>query len=412
MGKTLSEKILSDASGVDARAGDVVIAPVSVAYSHDVGGVLTIRRLSESGLKNLAKPQSTFFVLDHCAPSPRMEIANDQKFIRSYAQEQGARLYDINEGICHQIAVEDWALPGKVICASDSHTPTAGGLGAFATGMGGTDIAVAMGLGKTWLRVPETILLKVKGKFPRGVYAKDLGLYIIGKISAEGATYKALEFGGDIENIGMSGRFTLANLSVEAGAKTGLFPADERTREFLKTQGREEGFQGLEADKDAEYEQVLEIDLAGLKPMVAKPHRVDNVVPLNEVRGTKINQVFIGSCTNGRLDDLEIAARILKGKKCHPQVRMIVVPASRKVYMDALKRGYMETFIDAGAFVLSPNCGVCGGVHQGVPADDEVCLSTSNRNFKGRMGNPNAFVYLASPATAAISAVSGEITQP
>lgn len=412
MGKTLSEKILSAASGIDAWAGDVVIAPVSVVYSHDVGGVLTIRQLMESGLKKLAQPQSTFFVLDHCAPSPRMEISNDQKFIRSYAQEQGARLYDIHEGICHQIAVEDWALPGKIICASDSHTPTGGGLGAFATGMGATDIAVAMGLGKTWLRVPETILVKVKGKFPPGVYAKDLGLYIIGKISAEGATYKALEFGGDIENINMSGRFTLANLSVEAGAKTGLFPADERTRAFLKTQGREEGFQRLEPDEDAEYEQVLEIDLAELKPMVAKPHRVDNVVPLSEIRGTKIDQVFIGSCTNGRLDDLEIAARILKGKKCHPQVRMIVAPASRNVYMEALKRGYMETFIDAGAFVLSPNCGVCGGVHQGVLADDEVCLSTSNRNFKGRMGNPNAFVYLASPATAAISAVSGEITPP
>jgi 3-isopropylmalate/(R)-2-methylmalate dehydratase large subunit len=285
-------------------------------------------------------------------------------------------------------------------------------LGAFATGMGGTDIAVAMGLGKTWLRVPETILVKIKGQFPEDVYAKDLAIYIIGKISAEGATYKALEFGGDIENISISGRMTLSNMSVEAGAKVGIFPADDITQEFLKNQGREDGFQYLYPDPDARYEQVLEVDLATLKPMVSKPHTVDNVAEVNEVAGTKVNQVFIGSCTNARLDDLAIAAEILKGKKRHPETRLIVTPASKRVYKEALKTGYIDTFIDAGAAVLSPGCGVCAGIHQGALADEEVCLSTSNRNFKGRMGNPNSFVYLASPATAAISAITGEITHP
>jgi len=412
MGKTIAEKILSTKAGVDARTGDVVIVPVDVVYSHDIGGVLCIRQLRESGLNNLAKPESTFFVFDHAAPSPRMETANDQKFIRDFVHAQGCKLYEVNEGVCHQIAVEDWVLPGKIICASDSHTPTGGALGAFATGMGGTDIAVAMGLGKTWLRVPESILVKVKGKFRKGVCAKDLALYLIGKISAEGATYKALEFGGEIENISISGRLTLANMSVEAGAKVGIFPADDMTRAFLKERGRENGFQYIQADPDAQYEQVLEVDLAKLKPMVSKPHTVDNVAEVREVSGTKLDQVFIGSCTNARLDDLAVAAGILMGNKRHPRTRLIVTPASKRVYREALKKGYIDIFVDAGAAVLSPGCGVCGGVHQGVLADDEVCISTSNRNFKGRMGNPNAFVYLASPATAAISAIKGEITDP
>lgn len=412
MGKTIAEKILSSESGTDACAGDVVIAQVDVVYSHDVNGVLNIRQLRESGLHNLAKPDSTFFVFDHAAPSPHMEMSNDQKFIRQFAESQGCRLYDVNEGVCHQIAVEEWALPGKIICGSDSHTPTSGGLGAFATGMGGTDIAVAMGLGKTWLRVPETILVKVKGQFARGVYAKDMALYVIGQISAEGATYKALEFGGDIENISISGRFTLANISVEAGAKAGLFPADDVTRAYLKLRGREEGFQYIYSDPDAEYEQILEVDLSSLKPMVSKPHTVDNVVEVDNVAGTRLNQVFIGSCTNARLDDLAIVADIFKGRKCHASTRVIVTPASKEVYLEANRKGYIEIFIEAGATVLGPGCGICCGVHQGVLADDDVCLSTSNRNFKGRMGNPNAFVYLASPETAAVSALAGEITTP
>lgn len=412
MGKTLAEKILSRESGVDARVGDVVIAPVDVIYSHDVNGVLNIKQLKESGLNDLAKPQSTFFSFDHAAPSPRMEMSNDQQFIRKYAREQGCRLYDIDEGICHQVAAEDWVVPGKIVCGSDSHTPTGGGLGAFATGMGATDIAVAMGLGKTWLRVPETILIKIQGEFPAGVYPKDLALYIIGRISAEGATYKALEFGGNIEHIDISGRLTLANLSVEAGAKVGLFPSDDVTRIYLDERGRGDRFRYLSGDEDAEFEKIIDIDLVELRPMVAKPHSVDNTAQVADVAGTPVDQVFIGSCTNGRLEDLALAAGILAGRKRHSRTRLLITPASKAVYLSALKAGYIETFIEAGATVLSPGCGVCSGVHQGTLADGEVCLSTSNRNFKGRMGNPNAFIYLSSPATAAVSAINGEITMP
>jgi len=412
MGKTIAEKILSKESGMDVQAGDVVIAPVGVVYCHELSGVLIIRQLQESGLNNLANPDATFFIFDHAAPTPRMEMANDQKAIREFAAAQGCRLYEINEGVCHQVAAEQWVLPGKIVCASDSHTPTGGALGAFATGMGATDITIAMGLNKTWLRVPESILVKVRGTFPKGVYAKDLAIYIVGKLTAEGATYKALEFGGEIENIDISGRMTLANMSVEAGAKVGIFPADDITRAFLRAHGREDGFQTIAADPDAEYERVLEVDLGLLKPMASKPHTVDNVAEVAEVAGTRIDQVFLGSCTNARLDDLAVAAGILKGNRRHPRTRLIVAPASKQVYRQALQKGYIDILAEAGAAVISPSCGVCCGFHLGILADGEVCLSTSNRNFKGRMGNPNALVYLASPATAAASVIKGEITDP
>jgi len=413
MGKTLAEKILSNKSGVDAKAGDVVIVPVDVVYAHDVSGPLAIRQLKESGLRNLANPQTTVFFLDHSAPSPRMELANDQQFVKSFAKAQRCALYQINEGVCHQIMVEDWALPGTVICGGDSHTPTLGGLGAFATGMGSTDIAVVMGLGKTWLRIPETILIKVNGQFPAAVYAKDLALHLIGLLSAEGATYKALEFGGDtVRTMSMSQRFTLANMSVEAGAKVCLFPADETAKAYLGAHGRGERFQYLSTDPDAVYEQIIEIDAQKLLPLVARPHTVDNVAPVGKVEGTKIDQVFIGSCTNGRLEDLAIVASILNGEERDPETRLIIAPASRQVYLEALKKGFIETFVNAGAAVLNPGCAACAGVHQGILGDGEVCLSTANRNFKGRMGNPESFVYLSSPATAAASAITGKITTP
>lgn len=413
MGKTLGEKILSNKSGLDAKAGDVVIVPVDIVYAHDVSGPLAIRQLKESGLHNLANPKATFFFLDHAAPSPRLELTNDQGFVKSFAKAQGCALYQIGEGVCHQIVVENWASPGKIICGGDSHTPTLGALGAFATGMGSTDIAVVMGLGKTWLRAPETLLIKVDGRFPSGVYAKDLALHLIGLLGAEGATYKALEFGGDIlRAMSMSQRLTLANMSVEAGAKVGLFPADGITKAYLDTQGRGEHFQYLSPDPDAAYEQIIEIDAQKLVPLVAQPDTVDNVIAVSKVEGTRIDQVFIGSCTNGRLEDLAIAASILNGKERDPETRLIIAPASRQVYMEALSKGLIETFVNAGAAVLNPGCAACAGVHQGILGDGEVCLSTANRNFKGRMGNPESFVYLASPATAAASAITGKITTP
>ncbi|MGB2980359.1 MAG: aconitase/3-isopropylmalate dehydratase large subunit family protein, partial [Candidatus Zixiibacteriota bacterium] len=314
---------------------------------------------------------------------------------------------------CHQIIAESYLNPGDILIGADSHTCTGGALGAFATGMGSTDVAVGIALGKTWLRVPETFKVEVKGEFQKGVYPKDMILSLIGRIGADGATYKALEFCGDaIERMSMSGRFTLSNMAVEAGAKAGLIASDETTREFLKAQGREDKFKKLEPDKDAQYERVIQIDASELTPVVAFPHTVDNVKPIGEARGTKIDQVFIGTCTNGRSEDLEVAARMIAGKKKHPRVRMIVVPASKAVFLNALDAGYIKTLVEFGAAIMAPGCGPCVGVHEGILGDGEVCLATMNRNFKGRMGNPEGFIYLASPATAAATAIAGEIADP
>jgi 3-isopropylmalate/(R)-2-methylmalate dehydratase large subunit len=279
--------------------------------------------------------------------------------------------------------------------------------------MGSTDVAVAMALGKTWFKVPETIKVILRGEMPRGVFAKDFILYLIGLIGAEGATYKALEFGGEVvKSMSISERLTIANMAIEAGAKIGIFPSDEKTRDYLIEQGRESDFREISPDADAAYEKVLMINASGLVPMVAKPHRVDNVARIDEAKGIKVDEVFLGTCTNGRIEDLGVAARILKGKRCHPHTRLIIAPASRQVLAQAIRLGYVETFLEAGALILPPGCGACLGLHQGVLGDGEICLSTANRNFKGRMGNPEAFIYLASPATVALSAIKGEISDP
>lgn len=413
MGETLAEKILSAKSGNNIRAGDIVIASVDLVFIQDTTGPLAVRQFRESGLKKLARPEKTAVFIDHAVPSPTHTLANDHLVLRRFASEAGAIMSEMGEGVCHQLVAESLARPGDIIVASDSHTVTAGGLGAFATGMGSSDVAVAMGLGRTWFRVPESILAEVGGRFQKGVSAKDLILHVIGLIGADGATYKALEFGGDgIKEISMSQRFTVANMAVEAGAKVGLFPADDITRDYLAAQGRKKDYQPVSPDADAIYERTIPIDLGALEPTVAKPHTVDNVALARELKGIKIQQVFIGTCTNGRLDDLEIAASILKGKKRHPGTRLIVAPASRQVLLTALEKGYIQTLIEAGAAVLPPGCGPCLGLHQGALGDGEACLSTSNRNFRGRMGNPKSFVYLGSPATAAATALAGEITDP
>jgi len=413
MGETLAEKILSAKSGNNIRAGDIVIASVDLVFIQDTTGPLAVRQFRESGLKKLARPEKTAVFIDHAVPSPTHTLANDHLVLRRFASEAGAIMSEMGEGVCHQLVAESLARPGDVIVASDSHTVTAGGLGAFATGMGSSDVAVAMGLGRTWFRVPESILAEVGGRFQKGVSAKDLILHVIGLIGADGATYKALEFGGDgIKEISMSQRFTVANMAVEAGAKVGLFPADDITRDYLAAQGRRKDYQPVSPDADAIYERTIPIDLGALEPTVARPHTVDNVALARELKGVKIQQVFIGTCTNGRLDDLEIAANILKGKKRHPGTRLIVAPASRQVLLTALEKGYIQTLVEAGAAVLPPGCGPCLGLHQGALGDGEACLSSSNRNFRGRMGNPKSFVYLGSPATAAATALAGEITDP
>ncbi len=413
MGKTLSEKILSQKSGIDAKAGDIVIAKVDLIFVQDTTGPLTTRQFEAAGFEHLADSQRAVVFLDHAAPSPNRGLSNDHMLLRHFARQTGCLVFGVGDGVCHQIVAESLAKPGDVIIGADSHTVTAGGLGAFATGMGSSDTAVAFALGRTWLRVPESIKIVLTGSFPGGVSAKDLILYLIGQIGADGATYKSLEFGGDtVDNMSISQRLTIANMAVEAGAKAGLFPADKTTQDYLISQGRGNHYQPLSPDPDANYEQVINIDVAKLEPVVSKPHTVDNTTPARELKGTKIQQVFIGTCTNGRLEDLAIAAKILEEKKCHPETRLIVAPASRQVLLAAINAGYVQTLVDAGAVILPPGCGACLGVHQGVLGDGESCLSTANRNFKGRMGNPEAFIYLGSPATAVATAIAGEITDP
>ena len=413
MGKTLAEKILSLKSQSDVRAGDTVIAPVDLVFVQDTTGPLTIRQFQESGFEVLARPEKTVIFLDHAAPSPNRQLSNDHAFLRRFAKQMGSHIYEVGDGICHQLVAEYFTSPGDIIVGADSHTVTAGALGSFATGMGSSDVAVVLALGKTWFRVPKSFLIDLKGTFPEGVYAKDLILYLVGQIGADGATYKALEFGGKaLSQMSMSQRLTIANMSVETGAKVGLFPSDEITHNFLTAQGRGDGYKPLYANAKAVYEQVISVNLNELEPMLSYPDAVDRVFPVSKARGIRIHQVFIGTCTNGRLEDLAIASSILEGKKRHPDTRLLIAPASRQVLAQAIEKGYIRSLIDSGAVILSPGCAACLGVHQGILADGEVCLSTSNRNFTGRMGNPEAAIYLASPATAAASAMKGEITDP
>jgi 3-isopropylmalate/(R)-2-methylmalate dehydratase large subunit len=412
MGKTISEKILSDRSGTDAFAGDIVVASIDTACAQDGTGPLTVEQLKKIKTDSTINKNNIFFI-DHAAPSPRKELSDAHNIMREFTRETGAQISDVGEGVCHQILIESYANPGDVIIGADSHTCTSGALGAFATGMGSTDVAVGMALGKTWFRVPESFRVEVNNSFGESTYPKDLILNLIGKIGADGATYMTLEFcGSTIDDMNMSGRFTLTNMAVEAGAKTGLINSDSTTEEYLKLQGRGEKFKEIDADEDAEYEQTIEIDASDLVPVVSAPHTVDNVKTVEEASGIKVDQVFIGTCTNGRIEDLQVAASILKGKKAHPETRLLIGPASRHVYLEAIDRGIIKTLVESGASILPPGCGPCVGVHQGILAEGEVCLSTQNRNFKGRMGNPEGEIYLSSPATAAASAIKGEISDP
>ncbi|MBE3036328.1 MAG: 3-isopropylmalate dehydratase large subunit [Candidatus Atribacteria bacterium] len=411
--KTITEKILSAHAGRDVRAGDIAVVDVDVVMAQDGTGPLAVSQIKKLGFSKVANPAKSIFFIDHAAPSPRKELSDSHKVLRDFAKESGARLSDIGEGVCHQILVESYVCPGDVVIGADSHTCTSGALGAFATGMGSTDIAVGFALAKTWLLVPQTIRVNFNGKLGKGVYAKDLIIYLIGKITADGATYKALEFSGSVNSeLTIEDRFTISNMAVEAGAKAGIFAADEITKQYLGQHGRAECFKEIRADEGAKYEAEIDIDCTEVEPMISMPHTVDNTMPVSKIDKVKVDQVLIGTCTNGRLNDLKIAAGILKGRKIAEGVRLIVVPASKSVYLEALRTGIIETLIESGAAVISPGCGPCVGVHQGILGDGEVCLSTQNRNFKGRMGNPDAFIYLSSPATAAWSAVRGFIADP
>lgn len=411
MGLTLAEKIISNHAGKEVKAGELVIAKVDVCAVQDGTGPLTVQEFKKIGKPKLNNPQRTILFIDHAAPSPRKELSNTHMVLRDFAKEYNAVLSDVGAGVCHQRLIEDYVNSGEILVGADSHTCTSGALGALATGMGSTDIAVAMALGKTWLKVPASFKIEVNGEFKPGVCAKDLMLHLIGMIGADGATYKSLEFCGDtIENMPMSERFTLANMAVEAGAKAGLFATDEKTKEYLKLRGREDKFVEIKADSDSIYERVIKINANEITHTVSCPHTVDNTKTVAELEGIKVHQVFVGTCTNGRIEDLRIVAQILKGKKVHPDVRMLISPASKDVFKQALKEGLIDIFVDANAALLTSGCGPCVGVHAGILGDGEVCLATQNRNFQGRMGNTKGFIYLASPYVAAYTALNGYIS--
>ncbi len=411
MGLTLAEKIISEHAGKEVHAGELVISKVDVTAVQDGTGPLTVQEFKKLGKDKLNNPERTILFIDHASPSPRKELSNTHMVLREFHKEYGAVLSDVGAGVCHQRLIETFVNPGEVLVGADSHTCTSGALGAFATGMGSTDVAVAMALGKTWLKVPATYKIVVRGHFKPGICSKDLMLYLIGMIGADGATYKALEFTGDaIENMSMSERFTLANMAVEAGAKCGLFVADEKTKEFLRERGREDKFRQILPDKDAVYEKVIEINAEDVPHTVSCPHTVDNTKTVEELKDVKVNQVYVGTCTNGRIEDLRIVAEILNGKTVHPDVRMLISPASKDVFKQALKEDLIDIFVEAGAAILAPGCGPCVGVHAGILGDGEVCLATQNRNFQGRMGNTKGFIYLASPYVAAYTALRGHIS--
>jgi len=413
MGQTLVEKIISEKVGRQVAAGEYVLAELDLMYMPDSSAPMAIDLLRQFDMERARHPRKTVFMIDHCVPAPRLEMANWHRTMRAFAAKTGAALHDAGDGILHQIAAESYVCPGQIVVGGDSHTCTGGALGALATGMGATDMGAAIAMGHTWLRVPETLKVQVDGELPCGVYPKDLILHIIGRLTADGATYQALEFcGATIAAMGMEGRLTLCNMAVEAGAKFGIVAPDETTRAFLRAQGREPAHREIRPDKDATYARTIRIDAERLTPVVAYPHRVDNIKPVEALEGTPIDQVFIGSCTNGRTGDLRLAAGLLKGRRRHAQTRLLVMPASRQVYRECLREGIIDTLVAAGAAVDSPGCGPCGGVHLGILGDDERCLATTNRNFQGRMGNPNSSVYLASPATAAATALNGAITDP
>jgi len=386
---TLAEKILSEKSGTKATAGDIVEASIDKAMSHD-NAALVIKKFKEIGAK-LWDANKVVIILDHRVPANTIKTAEAHKTIRQFVNKNGIKnFYDINYGICHQVMIEEGHVKkGMLIVGTDSHTTSYGALGAFSTGIGATEMASVWATGKIWLKVPETYKINVVGKLPSMVFAKDIILHIIGRLKSDGANYKACEFYGIVENMPLADKITISNMSMEMGAKAALF----------------------NGSNDGPYKKEFDFDVSSLMPQIACPHSVDNVKPVNDVN-EEIDQAVLGSCTNGRIEDLRIAAKILHGKKIAKNVRMLIFPASMKIYRQALEEGLIKTFIDSGAIVMNPGCGCCLGAHQGVLAGGEVAISSTNRNFRGRMGSKDSKVYLASPATVAASAIKGKITDP
>jgi len=417
-GTTLAEKILSEKSGRDVRAGEYVEADVDVGFTHDVTGPLTFEVFAAvtGDDATLADPDNTIVTIDHHAPADGVEAANNHNLVREFAEEYGAVQYGVGDGICHQVIAESgFVEPGDLVIGADSHSTTFGGLGAFGTGVGSTDLGTALATGDLWFRVPETLRFEVDGDLPDGVYAKDLILKFIGDVGFDGATYMAVEYGGSaIQSLPVHQRLVLANMAIEMGGKAGIVAPDQQTVDYLEAQTGEsvDLDPELAPDADADYHAVHHYEAADLSPQVSKPSNPENAVPVEAVEGTAIDQLFVGTCTNGRYEDVRVVADILEGEELAPNVRMVVVPASKSVYQRMLANGDIQTFVDAGAIVQSAGCGPCFGTHQGVLGDGDVCLASANRNFPGREGSMDSSVYLASPATVGASALYGEITDP
>jgi len=411
----LAEKILAaHTDNKEVSPGEFVNVRVDVILANDVTAPIAIREFRRLGVEKVFDPSKIVMVPDHFTPNKDIASAEQVKLMREFCYEQGIQYFEIGQmGIEHVLLPEQGlVLPGDVIIGADSHTCTYGAIGAFATGMGSTDIAAAMATGDIWMKVPPTIKLVYHGNLGKWVGGKDLILYTIGDIGVDGALYSAMEFTGEaIDALSIDGRFTMANMAIEAGAKAGIFRVDNRTQLYIKLRAKR-SYLVYEADNDTEYSQVIEYDVSSIEPQVSLPHSPANARPVSEVGDIEINQVVIGSCTNGRIEDLRFAAQILKKRKVHPKVRCIIIPGSQQVYLDALAEGFIETFIKAGAVVSTPTCGPCLGGHMGVLADGERCISTTNRNFVGRMGSPGSEVYLSSPVVAAASAIAGRITSP
>jgi 3-isopropylmalate/(R)-2-methylmalate dehydratase large subunit len=413
MGQTIAEKIFSNHCGHRVKTGDLVVTEVDFMMGQDGTSPLAIEAFREMGGERVLDPSRVALVIDHSAPSPIEGVSNLHAMMRSFAAEQGLGLYDVGWGVCHCLLPEQGHVaPGDIVIGADSHTTTYGAINAFSTGVGSTDLAAAMMTGKLWFKVPPTLRLELKGELPVGVYSKDVALYLAGQLTADGATYMAVEYAGDvIDSLSVEARLTISNMAVEIGAKAGLMQADSKTIDWVSPRVSR-AFTPASPDADADYHARMEFDCGDLSPQIAEPHRVDNVRPVEEVEGTPVQEAVLGTCTNGRLEDLEVAARILAGRRVSPEVRMVVAPASRQVLMDGIEKGIVQQLVEAGAALVTPGCGPCVGTHNGVPADGDRVISTANRNFKGRMGNTNAFIYLASPATVAASAVAGKITDP
>jgi methanogen homoaconitase large subunit len=410
----ITEKILAKASGLKmVQPGEIIEVMVDLAMTHDGTSPPTIKTFQQIAEK-VWDPDKIVVVFDHNLPANNMASAEFQRITRNFASEQGIEnIYTHGEGICHQVLPEKgYIKPGTVVVGADSHTCTYGAFGAFATGMGTTDMAVVFATGKTWFMVPAAYKIDVNGVLRDYVTAKDVILHIIGEIGSYGATYKSLEFcGGTVEGMDVAGRMTMCNMAVESGAKNGIMEPNQATLSYLEDRNVLD-FEFFSSDEDADYEKDYYFEVDDLQPQIACPNNVDNVYPVSKAAGKSIDQAFIGSCTNGRLEDLRLAAEVLKDGKVHQDVRLIISPASRTIYLDALKEGLLDTFLRAGAIVLNPSCGPCLGAHMGVITSGEVCLATTNRNFVGRMGDPKSEVYLANPAVVAYSAIKGEIRDP